>query len=122
MEPAQPLLATSFQLATIDTSTLDPDRATLRLAVSGELDVASAPLLERHLDGMIRADVHVELDISAVTFIDCRGLAVLVQRSRPPTRGAGGLTVSHTGLSGQVRRLIEVTGTSRDLWPLIGLG
>ncbi|HLY50695.1 MAG TPA: STAS domain-containing protein [Solirubrobacteraceae bacterium] len=52
------------------------DRA-VRLRLTGELDLASAPALEQRLEAL-RADGHnVRLDLSALDFIDSTGVHVL---------------------------------------------
>ena len=47
-------------------------RVTIR--PSGELDLATAPMLERALDDVIDAGQAVVLDLCGVTFADCAGL------------------------------------------------
>jgi anti-anti-sigma factor len=56
-----------------------PDRA--RLVAVGELDMASAPVLRRHVRECMRAEpatTHLTLDLQAVRFIDSTGLRALV--------------------------------------------
>jgi anti-sigma B factor antagonist len=51
----------------------------LRVAVSGEVDVATAPALREHLNGAIdRSSGEVIVDLLAVTFIDSTALGVLI--------------------------------------------
>src|SRR5579862_4722587 len=47
-----------------------------RLVVGGEIDLASAPLLEARLHA-VTSTKPVTIDLSAVTFIDCTGLRAL---------------------------------------------
>ncbi|MGA3147161.1 MAG: STAS domain-containing protein [Acidimicrobiales bacterium] len=58
----------------------------LRVAVRGEVDVATAPTLREHLyDAVDRSSGVVVVDLSAVTFIDSTALGVLIgaqERSR----------------------------------------
>ena len=82
------------------------------LAVSGEIDIATAPGLRRELETLI-AEAHspAVLDLSAVTFIDAAGLSELVAAKRK---------VAHTDVeivlvdpSAPCRRILEVTGLDR---------
>ncbi len=51
----------------------------LRIAVSGEVDVATAPVLrERLYDSVDRSNGPVIVDLLAVTFIDSTALGVLI--------------------------------------------
>jgi len=73
--------------------------------VSGELDVYSAPELERalQLDGV--AGARVVVDLRKCTFIDSTGLGILVAADR---RGGGnGLLIVASSM--EVLRAIEVT-------------
>ena len=82
------------------------------LAVSGEIDISTAPGLRRELDTLI-AEAHspAVVDLSAVTFIDASGLSELVAARRK---------VAHTDVeivlvdpSAPCRRILEVTGLDR---------
>jgi anti-sigma B factor antagonist len=57
----------------------DPDGAVV--TVTGELDIATAPLLDYVLDRAIegRPAPHVIVDLRGVTFIDCAALGVLIR-------------------------------------------
>lgn len=79
---------------------------TVRL--SGEVDVASAPLVE-HTVRIVRAarGHHVRLDLSAVSFCDCAGLNAFIASDRLLRAAGGRLTISR--LSGPVRRLLRLT-------------
>ena len=80
-----------------------------RLAPSGELDVATVPLLEAAFDEA--GDAPVLLDLEGVTFIDSTGLQLLLRIS---DRGAGRLEMTS---SPALERLLEITGV-RDQLPL----
>jgi anti-sigma B factor antagonist len=62
---------------------------TIVLALAGDLDIASAPLLERHLDDAATiGSVRVVVDLSDVEFLDSTGLRVLLTaRERLQERG-----------------------------------
>ena len=85
-----------------------PDGA-VALTVRGELDIATAPELDRRLRTAEVSAERVLLDLREVAFIDSTGLSALVaSRERHRGRGADGpgLVVA----DGQVRRLLELTG------------
>jgi anti-sigma B factor antagonist len=53
------------------------------VTISGELDIASAPVLREQLLGLLRPGAsRIVIDLSGVTFCDASGLAVLVGASR----------------------------------------
>ena len=51
----------------------------VRLLLTGELDIASVPLLENRLSGLRDSAVAVRLDLSKLDFIDSGGLHALIQ-------------------------------------------
>ncbi|WP_121016760.1 STAS domain-containing protein [Streptomyces sp. 3211.6] len=61
----------------------------LKVAVSGEIDILSAPQLRVTLDEALSDGVRtVEVDLSGVEFCDCYGLGVLLEaRRRASERG-----------------------------------
>ncbi len=86
------------------------------LLLSGELDLAVAAELEATILGLCGEGVSaIELDLSQLTFMDSTGLRVML--------GARELCAEHgydflvTPGSGQVQRLLELTGTI-DILPL----
>src|SRR4051794_24066020 len=76
------------------------------LAVVGEIDLATAPLLE----GALRAytDCDVVVDLSAVTLLDAAGLTALI-RTRTRLRQVG-RSLRTTGERGAVLAAMNVTG------------
>src|SRR5579872_6836244 len=80
--------------------------------VGGEVDVASAPELEKLLESLPVAGEDVVVDLTDVTFLDSTGLGVLVgawnrcQKSEPAGKLA--LVVA----TSEIERLLEVTGLS----------
>jgi len=80
------------------------------IALSGELDMATVPLLEGHLarlDGVEVTDIR--LDIRDLAFLDSSGLhALIAARDLADTNGQH---LSFVGASGRARRLFELTGT-----------
>jgi anti-sigma B factor antagonist len=90
----------------IRTVLVDGNRAYLR--VSGELDLATAPVLaaviRRHLFAGRR---FIRLDLSGLGFLDCTGLLNLAQAHNECLARRGTLVMSHVGT--RVLRLLELT-------------
>lgn len=82
------------------------------LVVSGELDVATCPVLRRAIDNVLdtgRADLVI--DVGAVRFIDAMGIRVLIQAAEEARNADGGLVLRAP--SPAVRRLLgllQLTG------------
>jgi anti-sigma B factor antagonist len=89
---------------------LESNNGVVRVALSGELDIASAPLLEEALDAVIaNGFLAVMVDLRELTFIDSSGLRALLRaRARADTSGKGLILV---GASDAAQRLFELTGT-----------
>jgi anti-sigma B factor antagonist len=87
------------------------------MILDGELDMASAPLLQRALEGAeIGPETMIVLDLQALQFIDSTGLrAVLSLRERCRERGQ---QFAVTRGSPQVQRLLDITGVSEHLQTL----
>jgi anti-anti-sigma factor len=82
------------------------DRMTLRC--SGELDLETSARLESHARrGLDRRCGAVTLDLRELTFMDCRGLGVLLELELLALEGGWRFDVSHA--RGSVRRLFELT-------------
>ncbi len=73
------------------------------LRLVGELDAATAPQLQCHLEAHGRV---THLDFSGVTFIDSSGLRVLVMAAR----AARACAITLVGPSAHVRRVLDMTG------------
>jgi anti-sigma B factor antagonist len=90
----------------------EKDRAVLSLR--GELDLASAPLLQREVEGSAVAEAAiVVLDLQELEFIDSTGLRVLLsayERSREH-----GQEFAITPGSQQVQRLLSITRVDEHL-------
>ena len=81
-----------------------PER--LLLSLSGELDIASAPLLERAVEAVDRPLV---INLAEVTFMDSTGLrALLLARQQAQS---GGQELSLRPGPRQVQRVFELSGT-----------
>jgi anti-sigma B factor antagonist len=85
----------------------------LVLTLRGELDLASAPALERELDGL--ADRRsVLVDMRGLEFIDSTGLRVLVKAHQQASESNREFAVVSSD-EGQVRRLLDLTGLRERL-------
>lgn len=81
------------------------------LALAGELDIASAPILEKAVDELdpVDASPRLVLDLSEVTFMDSTGLrALLVARQQA---GESGRDLVLRPGPRQVQRVFELSGT-----------
>jgi anti-anti-sigma factor len=109
MSAAPPLPGTSEPPRFSVSGPLAAAGGAVALVVEGELDLSTAPELERSLLRAEAAATRVVIDLRPVEFIDSTGLAALVaSRRRHCERGAAGpaLVVG----DGPVRRLLRLTG------------
>jgi anti-sigma B factor antagonist len=91
----------------------DPD-GTRTLSVIGDLDLGTAPVVERELHALSDAHAHIRVDVSALEFIDAAGLRTLIDATRQARRK--GRRVELTGsLPRSLRRLVALTGVGPDL-------
>lgn len=92
-----------------------------RLALRGELDMATAPELEEHLTLVEQDDIGAVLvDLRDLTFVDCAGLHTFLKaKSRAEENGHRFALV---GASGQFRRILHVTALQGILDEQEGLG
>jgi anti-anti-sigma factor len=97
VEDPTPLLETSWTAS-------DGPRS---LRVSGELDIATAPVPAAALDGEIRPGSRLRLDVDDLVFVDAAGLRVLVGVRR--TAGLTGRVVLRHPCP-RVQRVIALTG------------
>ena len=84
--------------------------AVLTVAVSGDIDLSTGPLVSRALDDALAADgvTDVDVDLSAVQFLDSSGIALLLKGRRTADEHARGFRV--TGAQGMARQVLELTG------------
>lgn len=89
------------------------------IAVSGELDMNTAPQLERELDeALANPAASVMLDLCDCEFIDSTGIALIVRSWQRLDHHAGGdgqgrfVLCSHNH---QVRRLLQITGVESSI-------
>lgn len=90
----------------------EPERVVI--ALGGELDMASAPLLQKAIEGAdLSDDRMVVLDLKDLQFIDSTGLRVILAARKLCTERGRELAVTHS--SAQVERLLTVTGVAEHL-------
>ena len=90
----------------------EPDRVVIVLG--GELDMASAPLLQRAIEGAdLSENGMVVLDLQDLQFIDSTGLRVILAARKLCGERGQELAITHS--SQQVERLLSVTGVSEHL-------
>jgi anti-sigma B factor antagonist len=98
---------------TITVERRDVGRRTV-LAVSGEVDIASSPLLRSAVEAAWDAGAHeLWLDLSATSFMDSSGLHVLLDAQRAAEALRRRLTIICP--PGNVRRVFELTGAVNTL-------
>lgn len=87
--------------------------------VRGELDMNTAPELERALDEALdNENASIMLDLSACEFIDSTGIALIVRAWQRLDRNGGGEGKGHLVLcciNHQVRRLLKITGVESSI-------
>jgi anti-anti-sigma factor len=89
---------------------LEARNGVVRIAVGGELDMASAPALEGSLEGAKRSGGSaIILDLRDTTFIDSSGLRTLLRAADDAKSNGHRLAI--VGVNPSARQLFELTGT-----------
>jgi anti-sigma B factor antagonist len=89
------------------------ERATV-LAVAGELDLATSPVLEQEIDRVRDGDAELLIvDLRDLRFMDSTGLHALVKAHRRAQDAGRRFAVVHGG--GQIERLLSLTGVGELL-------
>jgi anti-sigma B factor antagonist len=84
------------------------------ISLTGELDMANAPLLQSAIDEPALADTKtVVLDLQGLTFLDSTGLRIILSAREQCWRRGQEFAV--TPGSQQVQRLLSVTGVGEHL-------
>jgi len=92
---------------------MDDDRGVV-LALSGQLDVVSAPELARRLDEVLaEAHARVMLDLNGLEFVDSAGVSVLIKAKRE-AEASGRALVLH-GPTEQLERVFALVGLAEWL-------
>jgi anti-anti-sigma factor len=92
----------------------DPD--TVRLVLSGELDLAVAEMVGDRLRQLRKAGCDVRLDLAKLEFIDSSGLRELIG-ALAESRADGWRLDIDPQLSAAVRRTIDIAGLHSHFWP-----
>lgn len=88
---------------------------TVRIKVSGELDVAVIDQLQTRIDSVARAGETVVLDLSELSFIDSSGLNVIVTAFRQAKRDGWELRVE-PDMTPPVKRVVTMMGLDAVFW------
>jgi anti-sigma B factor antagonist len=84
------------------------EEGVVTIAVAGELDLATAPLIGATLNRLNSAQpLHVHLDLSGVSFCDAAGLNAFLAADQLLRATSGRLTLIRP--SPQIRRLLTIT-------------
>ncbi|HKS53073.1 MAG TPA: STAS domain-containing protein [Pseudonocardiaceae bacterium] len=88
---------------------VEQDHAVVVAHVAGEVDMLTAPLLQRHLNyALATQPQRLIVDLSRVRFLGSIGLAVLIDARTAATYQ--GTTLQLRSVSGAIARLLHVTG------------
>ena len=79
----------------------------LQIALEGELDLATAPARAAALRRGVESGAEITVDLNACSFIDARGIRVLVRSARALDADRRKLRV--VGLCGQPERIFSMT-------------
>lgn len=79
------------------------------VAVSGELDLASAPVLDEYVDDACVARAPVLVDLCATSFMDSTGFRSLYEAHHAITRHGRRFALAAEG-GGQIARLLALAG------------
>jgi anti-sigma B factor antagonist len=91
------------------------DSTTPRVAVRGEIDVATSPQLRNELNALIaRGAQHITIEFGGVSFVDSSGLGVLVGTYKR-LREEGNGTIRIVDAQPSVRKVFEITGLESAL-------
>lgn len=81
------------------------------LTATGEIDLATAPLLEERMNTM--RDGSLVLDLTGIDFIDSTGLRVILAADLAATEHGRNLAI--VAVDGPVTRLFQITGVGQRL-------
>jgi anti-sigma B factor antagonist len=110
-------LATGLEVAAVSESfhvTSENSNGSQRILATGELDIATVPVLEEAFDAALASGAaRIVVDLGGITFIDSTGLRLLIKMNDTCTDGR--LGIRSTAI---VDRLLQVTGLLDQL-PLV---
>lgn len=86
-----------------------PDGDRIMLCPAGEVDLATADVLEREISDLLkRGSDRVVIDLRGVTFIDSTGIRTLIMAHRQAQRAGQAVSIILGGPA--IRRPLELTG------------
>ena len=95
------------------TARLEPVGATCAVvSLAGELDLSTIPRVEKQLFEQVRSKAAVIVDLSAVSFIDSSGIAMLIKAFRADDGGTLNTVIAE---GSQVERVFRLAGIDRAL-------
>jgi anti-anti-sigma factor len=83
------------------------------VALSGDLDLASASVVDDELRRAEQSEDLVVLDLGAVSFMDSTGLRIIISAHKRLLERGASLKIEH--VPPQVRRLFELVGVTEHL-------
>jgi anti-sigma B factor antagonist len=86
----------------------EEDDGTVVVAITGDIDMATAQAFRDALDDGIQHAQDVVVDLGAVSFMDSTGLNALIRAAQRVQKGVG--AISLRAPSPSVRRLLEISG------------
>jgi anti-anti-sigma factor len=97
-------------LTQLHIDTTYPLPGTARVAVVGEVELATAPMLRDRLLNVLhqQAPAVLDVDLAGVTFLDCTGVSALVAVRNAALRTGRQMRVTHP--QPFVRRVLDLTG------------
>jgi anti-anti-sigma factor len=88
---------------------IDDQRGWAILALAGEIDIATAPVLDRAFEEVLSSGrTRLAVDLQPVSFMDSTGLRSLISADRRLEQSGGSLAIITS--AGPARRLLEVAG------------
>lgn len=85
----------------------------LQIALTGQLDTLSAPLLDAELSGLDASVKQLSLDFTNLDYISSAGLRVVLTAQKEMNARQGKMTVS--GANETIRHVFKLTGFSSEL-------
>lgn len=91
------------------------DTGVVVVGIKGELDCATAPILEERLSDLLsdQGNLTVVLDLAEMTFVDSSGLSVFITAYRLLSERGGLLSLRR--LNPSTLKVLEITGLKRIL-------
>ena len=97
--------------APFEVSVGELDEGVRTISVRGELDLSTAPDLERPLEEALESgEGSLLIDLSECEFIDSTGIALIVRAWQRLDSGENGRALVICSYNNQVRRVLEITG------------